>query len=203
MRTRSLHIFALFGFAVAQPLFDLLSGNADFLVAHDLRPLDLLVLAGLLCLVFPAGLLAAVETLASVLHRRVGEFVHQLTTGLLVGAIALQAFKTLFGGPGLALIVGALLVGLPLGWASCRVRLVESFLTFGWPSIVVFPALFLLRPPVSDLLFVEGELPAVRGGVSSDIPVVLVVFDELPTSSLMDEHRQINAFRYPNFAALV
>ena len=89
MRTRSLHIFALFGFAVAQPLFDLLSGNADFLVAHDLRPLDLLVLAGLLCLVFP-GLLAAVETLASVLHRRVGEFVHQLTTGLLVSAIALQ-----------------------------------------------------------------------------------------------------------------
>ena len=78
----------------------------------------------------------------------------------------------------------------------------ESFLTFGWPSIVVFPALFLLRPPVSDLLFVEGELPAVRGGVSSDIPVILVVFDELPISSLMDEHRQINAFRYPNFAAL-
>ena len=81
-------------------------------------------------------------------------------------------------------------------------RPVERFLTFLWPSIVVFPALFLLRPPVSDLLFVERELPAVRGGVSSDIPIVLLVFDELPTSSLMDEHRRINAFRYPNFAAL-
>ena len=198
---RSLHIFALFGFAVAQPLFDLLSGNAAFLVAHRLRPADLLVLVAILCLVFP-GLPVLVGTVAGFLHRRAGDYVHQLATGLLVGAIALQAFKTLFGGPGLALVVGALLVGLPVGWASCRVRLMESFFTFLWPSIVVFPALFLLRPPVSDLLFVERELPAVRGGVSSDIAIVLLVFDELPTSSLMDEHRQINAFRYPNFAAL-
>ena len=198
---RSLHIFALFGFAVAQPLFDLLSRNADFLVAHRFRPLDLLVLTGILCLAFP-GLLAVVEILASFLHRRVGEFAHALTTSLLVTVIALQAFKTLFGGPGLALIVGALLVGLPVGWASCRVPPVGSFLNFLWPSIVVFPALFLLRPPVSDLLFVERELPAVRGSFSSDIPVVLFVFDELSTSSLMDEHRRINAFRYPNFAAL-
>ena len=198
---RGLHIFALFSFAVAQPLFDLLSGNAGFLVAHRLRPADLLVLVAILCFVLP-GLPVLVGTLAGFLHRRAADYVHQLATGLLIGAIALQAFKTLFAGPGSALIVGALLVGLPVGWASCRVRLVESFLTFLWPSIVVFPALFLLRPPVSDLLFVERELPVVRGGVSSDIPIVLLVFDELPTSSLMDEHGQINAFRYPNFAAL-
>ena len=198
---RSLHIFALFSFAVAQPLFDLLSGNAAFLVAHRLRPADLLVLVAILCLVVP-GLPVLVGTLAAFLHRRAGDYVHQLATGLLIGAIALQAFKTLFAGPGFALIGGALLVGLPIGWASCRVRLVESLLTFLWPSIVVFPALFLLRPPVSDLLFVERELPAIPGAVSSDIPILLLVFDALPTSSLMDEHGQINAFRYPNFAAL-
>ena len=201
MQARSLHIFALFGFAVGQPLFDLLSGDAAFLVAHRLRPLDLLVLVAILCLVFP-GLPVLVETLTGFLHRRAADCVHQLAAGLLIGAVALQAFKTLFAGPGFALLVAALLVGLPVGWASCRVRLVERFLTFLWPSIVVFPALFLLRPPVSDLLFVERELPALRGGVSSDIPIVLLVFDELPTSSLMDEHQQINAFRYPNFAAL-
>ena len=51
---RGLHIFALFGFAVAQPLFDLLSKNADFLVAHDLRPLDLLVLVCIVSLLFQA-----------------------------------------------------------------------------------------------------------------------------------------------------
>ena len=197
---RSLHVFALFGFAVAQPLFDLLSRNADFLVAHDLRPLDLLLLAAIVCVVFP-GLPVLVETLTGFLHRRAADYVHQLAAGLLIGAVALQAFKTLFAGPGLALVVAALLIGLPIGWASCRVRLVESFLAFLWPSIVVFPALFLLRPPVSDLLFVQREPPAVREG-SYDIPVVLLVFDELPTSSLMDEHRRINAFRYPNFAAL-
>ena len=52
------------------------------------------------------------------------------------------------------------------------------------------------------LVFEETKAEAVQEGVSSDIPVVLVVFDELSTSSLMNEQRLINAFRYPNFAAL-
>ncbi len=155
---RSLHIFALFGFAVAQPLFDLLSRNADFLVAHRLRPLDLVVLVGILCLLFP-GLLALVEAAAGSLHPRVGEFMHGLAISLLAGAIAVQAFKKLFGGPGLPLIVGALLVGLLAGWASCRVRPVESFLTFVWPSIVVFPALLTGRYPKEALPVTAANYP--------------------------------------------
>ena len=199
---RSLHIFALFGFAVAQPLFDLLSKNADFLVAHDLRPLDLLILASILSLLLPS-LLVLVETLGSFLHRRVGDYAHWLVVGVLVSALALQVSKKLFGGPGIVLSVGSVVVGLFSGWVSCRVRPFQSFLTFLSPAIVLFPALFLLRPPVLELLvFEEPKAEAAPGGASSDIPIVMVVFDELSTSSLLNEQRLINAFRYPNFAAV-
>ena len=33
-------------------------------------------------------------------------------------------------------------------------------------------------------------------------PIVFIVFDEFPTTSLMDENRNVDAGRYPNFAAL-
>ena len=41
-----------------------------------------------------------------------------------------------------------------------------------------------------------------RGTVAANTPVVVVVFDELPLASLLDEHLEIDAARYPNFAGL-
>ena len=41
-----------------------------------------------------------------------------------------------------------------------------------------------------------------RGAQAGKPPVVVVVFDALPVLMLMDEGRQIDAVRYPNFAAL-
>ena len=38
---------------------------------------------------------------------------------------------------------------------------------------------------------------------SSDLPsIVMIVFDELPQTSLLDENREIDSGRYPNFAEL-
>jgi hypothetical protein len=45
----------------------------------------------------------------------------------------------------------------------------------------------------------DGAGVAARGRPSA---VVLVVFDEFPTTSLLGRHRRIDATRYPNFAAL-
>ena len=33
-------------------------------------------------------------------------------------------------------------------------------------------------------------------------PIVFIILDEFPTTSLLNEHHQIDAVRYPNFAAL-
>ena len=44
----------------------------------------------------------------------------------------------------------------------------------------------------------EGESQT----IASPAPIVFVIFDELPTTSLMDREERIDAGRYPNFAAL-
>ena len=48
-----LHIFVLTGFSLAQPLFDLLSRNAEFFVVHYAQPIDILLLIGLLSALVP------------------------------------------------------------------------------------------------------------------------------------------------------
>ena len=51
-----LHIFLLVGFALAQPLYDLIRQYPTFIVAHDVRPLQLILFAGLISFVIPLAL---------------------------------------------------------------------------------------------------------------------------------------------------
>ncbi len=50
------HLFALSGFAVAQPLFDLLGRQAEFFIAHDVQPIDLILMTLALSLALPLTL---------------------------------------------------------------------------------------------------------------------------------------------------
>ena len=55
----SIHLFVLWSFAVAQPLYDLIGSNAEFLVAHGAGVTDLLALVVLLSLAPPLVLVLA------------------------------------------------------------------------------------------------------------------------------------------------
>ena len=77
----------------------------------------------------------------------------------------------------------------------------RSFLTVLAPVPLVFSRALPLQ-----LAGLEARVrgpPAVRAAaVSSRTPVVLIVFDEFSTVSLMDRRQRIDAVRFPNFAAL-
>jgi len=53
---------------------------------------------------------------------------------------------------------------------------------------------------VNDLTFASGS--AETANVSSHVPVVMVVFDEVSTIAFEDAHERIDAALYPNLAAL-
>ena len=61
--------------------------------------------------------------------------------------------------------------------------------------------MFLLFSPVSELVL-RHEAAAAEVSLQSDTPVVLVIFDELPTISLMGAGGQIDAASYPGFGQL-
>jgi hypothetical protein len=69
----------------------------------------------------------------------------------------------------------------------------------GLLSALFLVGLCLLGSPAASATVVEDGTSAASHAASP--PVVVVVFDQLPLLSLLDEREQIDAFRYPHFAA--
>ena len=199
--TDLLHIFVLFSFALAQPLFDLLSRNAEFFVARRSQPIDVIFLILILCLLLPA-LVVLVEMVAGLLGQRVRRGVHGLIVAGLVAGIVLPVLKQIDGVSGTVLMVGAVLFGMATAIGYARFHPIRLFLTVLSPAVFLFPSLFLLNSSISKVVFTAKDSSAVYTKVNATAPVVMVVFDEFSLVSLMDRNRQIDPFRYPHFAAL-
>jgi Sulfatase len=195
-----LHLGALSALAVAQPLFDLISKNPDFLVARALIGWQVVGLGLVLVLVPPlVGL--TVEGLAGLVSRLLRAVVHLLLVALLVALIAMQALKDIAPSAGsavLILVTAALGLAAAVGYA--RASGLRSFVTVLSPAPAVFLAIFLFFSPVSDLTFASGS--AETANVSSRVPVVMVVFDEVSTIAFEDAQERIDPVLYPNLAAL-
>src|SRR5215471_10322396 len=88
----SLHIFVLFGFALAQPVFDVLSRHVQFFVAHGSKPVDVILLVLILCIFLPT-IAVLIEWVAGLFGRRVRKAVHGLVVAGLVAGIALPVLK--------------------------------------------------------------------------------------------------------------
>ena len=100
----------LSGFALAQPLFDLLGKNAAFFVAHGSTALDVVVFAFLVTLVPPAVILG-LELAAGLADPRARMAVHLAAVASLTALFALQVVKRAANGPSIALLVAAAAVG--------------------------------------------------------------------------------------------
>ena len=200
MLVGGLQLAGLSAFALAQPLFDLLGRNPEFFVAHDSTRGDIVLFALALTVGPPAALLL-VEALARVAGRRPRAAVHLLFVAGLTALIALQALKRL-GWPAALLILAAALVGVAAAGVYARVTVSRSFLTALSPAAPLFAALFLLHSPVSDLILARGEEAQATAPVVADAPVVMIIFDEFPVMSLLDERGQVDAARFPAFGEL-
>ena len=126
---------------------------------------------------------------------------HLVFVGALVGVVVLQALRRA-GDPRAAFaLAAAVVLGSAVALAYSRVSQVRAFLTVLAPAPLVFLALFLFASPVTELVL-PSEPEAQAAPLSSDTPVVILVFDELAGTSLLDENLEIDQDRYPNFAAL-
>ncbi|HEY4491331.1 MAG TPA: hypothetical protein VI958_04990, partial [Acidobacteriota bacterium] len=119
---------------------------------------------------------------------------------LLISCVALTSLRSVTWIPGtlVILLVSGLTAGVVAGYY--RFRWIPTFFQFLAPSIVVVPALFLMNPSIASLLSRPNtpQGPIIKSGT----PVVLLIFDELAVTSLLDESGKIDAVCYPNFARL-
>jgi hypothetical protein len=200
-----LELFALVGFAVAQPTLDVLGKAPDFFIFRQADRVDILVLV-LAVTVLPALGMWLVELAAGLAGERARRAVHLLMVTGLLALLALEVGKNLTSLRGSALLAVAVLAGvagglLHAGWSGLRL-----WLRYLAPAPVVFALVFLLASPVSKLMLpqsggtVDSSAPGVR--IQAERPVVMLLLDELPLTSLLDSKGRIDPRIYPNFARL-
>ena len=196
-----LHIFVLSCLAITQPLLDVISKNAAFLVAQQSGVIDVIILLLVLIFLVPAilvlpGLLAGLHS--SSLSRKV----NYVILGILISLLVLIALKSAFDLPNSMPVFMAIALGPGLTLWYRRFEPVRSFCDFLAPAILIVPALFIFNSDVSRAVTTVNEHEISSPGAETAFPVVMVVFDELPLLSLLDESGDIDSVRYPGFSAL-
>ena len=197
-------LFALTGLVIAQPVLDITGRSPDMFLFRRADRLDILLLVAAVT-VLPALTIWVVEVLAGLVSATLRRHLHLAAITGLFMLLAVEVVKAMTGlrGPRLAavasaagLIGGVLYAGLP--WPRLWLR----FLT---PAPLAFALLFLLVSPTSALVLPARapsapEPPAAASGDRP--PVVVLLFDEFPLSSLLDAKGRIDRRVYPGFAAL-
>ncbi len=193
-----LHLAAACGFGVAQPLYDLLGPRPAFFVAHHLGWLDALLLSLLLSIGLPATLWAAVAA-AGWLSPVAARWLLGGWVGLALASMPLQALRRWPDGvtPRLLLLV---LLAIALAAAYLRWDRLRRSLALLSAGALVFPILFVTKPGVRGLGRRADPVSAVE--IERPVSIVMLVFDELPMTSLLNHEGSIDGERFPNFARL-
>jgi hypothetical protein len=192
-------LLGLSALAVAEPLFDLLSDNAEFFAARGSRGVDLTLFTVALAL-GPPLVLFGLELLAGLIDPRARRGLHLVFVGVLVALLVTNALNDDDGIPsGIQLLVAAYagVVAATVVWAT---RAGSMLATAMAPAAVLFAVLFVTSPGISALFESEASGQAAAG--ARDVPVVMVVFDEFPSNLLLAAPGRIDARRFPNFARL-
>jgi hypothetical protein len=195
----ALHLGGLWALAFAQPLFDLLGRNAQFFVARGSTRGDILVLALGYALVPPLAGAAIVWALGRV-RPVVGWAAHLVFVAVLVAALVLPPAGDALGGSAAAIAVSAA-IGAGAAALYARSDAVRTFATVLCPAPLVVLLLFLVFSPVRDLVAPGDDGgAAVAGPARSSTPIVHIVLDELPESTLADADGRIDAELFPHLA---
>ncbi len=196
-----LGLTGLWAFAVAQPLLDLVGNGPEFLLAHRLTGGQILVGAILLTLGPPALVGGLLWLLGRWLPRAAAAIALLCAAGLLFTQ-ALQIGNALGLGPSISVAVAALgALGLTL--VIYRGKGLPGLSTAVGLCALLFLTKFTFFTPVRGLIFTEPSEQQALPRVSDPRDIVLLVFDELPTGSLLAADGRIDDSRFPAFARLV
>jgi hypothetical protein len=200
-----LELFALVGFVIAQPTLDVLGKAPDFFLFRQADRTDILVLV-VAVTVLPALAMWLVELAVGLVSEQARRAVHLLMVIGLLAVLALEVGKNLTSLRGRVLVAAAAVAGVAAGLAYARRSSLRLWLRYLAPAPLVFALVFLLLSPVSKLVLpqrggaVEAGAPGVR--IQAKHPVVMVLLDEFPMTSLLDSKGRMDQRLYPNFAKL-
>lgn len=194
-----IHLLVLWAFAVLQPVLGEISSNEVLFFAIRTEGPWVYVAVMVAFAVLPPALLLAIEAVARRISPRLGAIAHLIATWVLVSLFVLTVLIAVVSEWAVASILLCWVLGALATAAYARLDVVRTFLTVLAPAPAVFLAVFFLSGTTKDLVFPSDPQLA---QASTEVPLVMVMFDEFPVSSLMGPDGRIDAVRYPNFARL-
>jgi hypothetical protein len=195
-RQRFALLTGLCGLAVVQPLLEVFGASPETFILLDISTFAAVTWLVWLCLAVPV-VLFLIERLAAIVGSRAAQVARVVTVAVPVGLFAARLFSAAPRGIAVPL---AVLVGLAAGYAIERSNFARSWASMTVVALPVFLMLFALSP-AGEVFRGATHLPPAAAGVA-DTPVVMVVFDELPTATLMNGSATIDAELFPGFARL-
>ncbi|HEX2368988.1 MAG TPA: sulfatase-like hydrolase/transferase, partial [Acidimicrobiia bacterium] len=191
--------------AVAQPILDLLGRTPEFFTARAAPTVDVVLLAVALGLGLPL-LVAGIVLLSDVVSHRAGVAVHAVVLVASGALLTLQVLRRtpLSDWPGWAQIAIALAAGAALTIGYHRWRPARRLLDYAAVAPVVVLVVFAVIAPTSALIWGSPAAAAepVALPVEPTAPVIMIVFDEFPVATLIDEQGEIRDQDFPGFARL-
>ncbi|MGQ0849691.1 MAG: sulfatase-like hydrolase/transferase [Actinomycetota bacterium] len=186
----------LAAFALTWPVLDILGNNAEFFIARGSGRVEIVLVAVILGLAIPV-----LAGLPGLLDGRVGRAVSTVWTWFLASMLALLVLRRLGSGPVLT-GVGAIAGGALITAATPRFEWGRNLVRYLSAAPAVMFAFFLLATPAGGIVTDPGAPPAGAIRPVNPVPLVLIIFDEFPLTSLIDRIGNLRADRYPNFARL-
>jgi sulfatase-like protein len=196
-------LFVLSGFVVAQPLLDVTGRSPDFFLFRRADRLDIVLLV-LGVTLLPALGIWAFEVLVGLASETVRRFLHLGAMTGLFTLLAIEVAKKVTDLRGPRLVGIGIAGGALAGLLYARQTWLRLWLRYLAPAPLVFALLFLLVSPTSKLVLplrADSSSAAAPVAVSGQQPpVVMILFDEFPLTSLLDSKGRIDRRVYPNFA---
>lgn len=187
--------------ALTHPLLDVLGNYPQFFIARNEFLSDIVLFSFGLTLLLPTALWG-VDALAHAIHRMVGTAVSFLVNAALV-AVALQVIlNKVEAVTGVPSLVAAGVGGVVVAVAMFLVRDLRMVLSWLSPVALMVPILFLFGAPIRPLVIVGETGTRAVQSFTDPGPIVILVFDELSTVSLLGDGGAIDETMYPSFARL-
>ncbi len=195
----TLDLLVLCCLAIAQPVFELLGNNTEFLAARNMDAKEIYLLTAVLVLLIPV-LLGVLEFFVRLISRRIYDYFHRFVLTILVLLLLLPSMKAFYKMLGNFWILVPLVLAGVLVEVYMRMRARGLALAYLSPIILLLPGLFLFHSPVRSIVYARQPHAMTYPAVDATAPIVMIVFDELPLTSLLNDRGEINWLRYPNIA---
>jgi len=199
-----IYIATLCTLAISHPLYDLLTrgDHATFFVAHQSKAIDVYIFVVTSSVLLPLIVYLSLRFL-NLFSKSLGRVFYAAVLTILFTLLILLVFVSLeieLGSLNLAVPIAVGLIATLLFVSMSWAQLALSFMSV---AVIVSPLMFLSDQTIRTFLATPEAQDYVLISPGKELPnVVMIVFDELPLTSLLDENRLVDDVRYPNFARL-